>query len=324
MLIKFSIIIPAFNAEAYIGKCIASVVQQDINPKEYEVIIINDGSTDQTGTMIEEWKKRYPNTIQCFHTVNQGVSEARNLGMDMAKGEFILFIDADDYLSDNVLSTLYQHCSTAHLDILLFDYQYWNEKGELLEGFDVFGRKRCPQGITQGKEYIKDGFLPATVWMMTYRREFMQSYHFRFANIRHEDEEFIPRVFYYAQKVEHIPLVCYHYLQSQTSFMQNYKEKNLFDKVKAMDSLNQFNLHNVKEKDIQEALRIHIALRLYETIQTSYIIHSNCQKMLIKSMQNAGLVPMIHSRRKWLYLWLYRHTPNLFIQIYKRKYCRIQ
>lgn len=86
---KISIIIPAYNAEKQIRKCVLSALQQDISHNEYEIIVINDGSTDQTAGIIQELSREYP-TIKSITTTNQGVSAARNLGMDIAQGEIIL------------------------------------------------------------------------------------------------------------------------------------------------------------------------------------------------------------------------------------------
>ena len=121
---KISIIIPAYNAEKQIRKCVLSALQQDISHNEYEIIVINDGSTDQTAGIIQELSREYP-TIKSITTTNQGVSAARNLGMDIAQGEIILFADADDYFCTNSIAKIYEAILKNDLDILLFDYNHW-------------------------------------------------------------------------------------------------------------------------------------------------------------------------------------------------------
>ena len=320
---KISIIIPAYNAEKHIRKCILSALQQNIAPDEYEIITINDGSTDQTADIIQGLSKEHP-TIKSITTPNQGVSAARNLGMSIARGEVILFADADDYFCTNSLAQIYEAVQENHLDILLFDYNHWGSQDKLLKGFDYDARKFCPQDIVSGKSFIKTGYMPAAVWMLAYRREYMLKMEFTFINIRHEDEEFIPRVFYFAEKIMHLPLTCYNYVQNETSFMQNYKEYGLFDKIKAMDSLNRFIKEHVKEEDISFALSEHISLRLMENLNNSFAIKSRAQWKMVKQMKKAGLPPLVHAKREGRYSFLYKYFPIAFIVYYRHKYLKRQ
>ena len=318
---KISIIIPAYNAEKQIRKCVLSALQQDISHNEYEIIVINDGSTDQTADIIQELSKEYP-TIKSITTINQGVSAARNLGMDIAQGKIILFADADDYFCTNSLAKIYEAILKNDLDILLFDYNHWGNQNKLLKGFDYDARKFCPQGIVSGKSFIKTGYMPAAVWMLAYRREYMLKMNFKFINIRHEDEEFIPRVFYFAERIMHLPLICYNYVQNESSFMQNYKEYGLFDKIKAMDNLNQFTQEYVKEKDVAFTLNEHISLRLMENLNNSFAIKSKAQGKMVKQMKKAGLTPLVHAKREGRYAFLYKYFPVLFITYYRHKYLK--
>lgn len=316
---KISIIIPAYNAEKYIRKCILSALHQDISPDEYEIIVINDGSTDQTANIIQELAKEHPN-IKCILTENQGVSAARNLGMTIVQGEVIMFADADDYFCTDSFAKVYEAMQKNNLDLLLFDYTHWSSQAKPLKGFDYDSRKYCPQEIVSGKSFIKSGFMPAAVWMLAYRREYMQKMKFHFINIRHEDEEFIPRVIYFAERIMHLPLNCYNYVQNEGSFMQNYKENGLFDKIKAMDSLNQFTKNYVNEDDVSLALSIHISLRLMENLNNSFAIKSKAQGKMVEQMKKAQLSPIIPAKRKERYAFLYKYLPRLFIAYYRHKY----
>jgi len=164
--------------------------------------------------------------------------------------------------------------------------------------------------------------MPAAVWMLAYRREYMLKMNFKFINIRHEDEEFIPRVFYFAEKIMHLPLICYNYVQNESSFMQNYKEYGLFDKIKAMDNLNQFTQKYVKEEDVAFTLSEHISLRLMENLNNSFAIKSKAQGKMVKQMKKAGLTPLVHTKREGRYAFLYKYFPVLFIAYYRHKYLK--
>lgn len=319
--LKISVIIPAFNAEKHIGKCLLSLIHQEIPLPEYEIIIINDGSTDSTTKICNEFSNTYCN-IKHVVTPNQGIGAARNSGIKIARGEVILFSDADDYWEQNRLLKIYNTIQKHNLDLLLFDYNYYDSQGQLLKGFDYKERIRYPQHIVSGYFFIQSNCLPSTVWTLAYRREYLQNMKFQFINIKHEDVEFIPRVFFFAQKVMYLSLTCYNYMQNETSFMQNYKEANLFDKIKAMESLYKFAKKNIKERTMRLAFEDHISSVLMEDLYYSFKVKSNAQHQMIKQMKTKGIFPLKHAKRKGLSYFMYQYLPSFFIAHCRRKYFR--
>lgn len=320
-LLKISIIIPAYNAAIYIEKCIMSLLNQNIPDNEYEIIVINDGSTDNTFHIIQSLSSIY-SQIKCINTPNQGVSNSRNLGIDRANGEIILFVDADDFIEPNSLATIYNTMQDNDLDLLLLDYNYWDTKGKQIDGFDHKELKQCSQNVVSGKEFILKKYLPSTVWILAYRHSYLSKYNFYFINIRHEDEEFIPRVLYYAQRIKYLPLKFYNYIQSESSFMQNYKESALFDRIKAMASLNNFKDSNIKEPEIRFYIEEHISQRLMENFKRSFTLRSHAQKEIIRIMKQYKLTPLKSSKRGGFHSFLYEYLPNLFIAYYQRRYLK--
>ena len=105
-MIKISIIVPVYNIEAYVARCLDSLVQQDL--KEIEIIVVNDGSTDNSPEICKSYAKKYPN-IKYISQRNQGLSAARNTGISAAKGEYIGFVDGDDFVKNGMFSTLYNN-----------------------------------------------------------------------------------------------------------------------------------------------------------------------------------------------------------------------
>jgi glycosyltransferase involved in cell wall biosynthesis len=318
--IQVSIIVPVFNAEKYIQRCIISLIQQDLSQDRYEILIINDGSTDDTYSILRKLSQEYTH-IHIITIPNQGVSAARNLGIDIAKGEIILFVDADDYITTNSLSLIYNSMKEDKLDILLFDYNYWSNQGERLKEFDHRARTNWSQDVISGKSFIETDSLPSTVWTLAYRRVYIQEMNLRFINIRHEDEEFIPRAFYFAKRVRHLKSTVYNYIQSDISFIQNYKETGLFDRIKAMESLKLFGKESIKEKNIRLALNKHISLLLMVNLKNSYIIGSKAQSKMIKQMKQNSLDPTLYKNKK-IYQLLYKYFPHLFIIYFRHRYMR--
>lgn len=317
-LVKISIIIPAYNAAKYIEKCIISLLNQNIPYNEYEIIVINDGSTDDTLHIIQTLSNTYPQ-VKCISTPNQGVSASRNRGIKQATGTIILFVDADDFVEPNSLEVIYNTMQDYNLDLLLLDYNYWNVKGKQIEGFDHKELRQCTQKIISGKEFLLNKYIPSTVWIIAYRKSYLLKYNFQFINIRHEDEEFIPRVLYYAERIKYFPLKFYNYIQSDSSFMQNYKESALFDRIKAMASLNIFTTNNVKESDIRFCLEEHISQRLMENFKMSFTLKSHAQKEIINIMKQNKLTPLKRAKRDGFHSFLYKYLPNLFIAYYRWK-----
>ena len=124
---RVSVIIPVYNLEKYIGRCLDSLISQDFS--DYEVIVVNDGSTDNTALICDEYAKKY-NFIKAVHKKNGGVSSARNLGIDLAEGEYIMFVDGDDYVTSNYISTMYQ-CQIENPDKMIVCNMFKKNENEI-------------------------------------------------------------------------------------------------------------------------------------------------------------------------------------------------
>ncbi len=114
-----SIILPVYNAEKYLSNCINSLINQDISSSNYEIIIINDGSTDTSPGIAETYASKHTN-ISLYHQQNKGLGATRNIGITYAKGNYIYFIDSDDYIVNNCLGTITNYLRSEKPDILTF------------------------------------------------------------------------------------------------------------------------------------------------------------------------------------------------------------
>lgn len=129
--VKVSVIIPVYNSEAYIEKCINSVLKQTYD--NYEIIVINDGSKDASGEIIENIKKEHPDKIKYINQENIGVAKTRNNGINIASGEYIAFIDNDDYIESDYLETLVNNSKDGQCDIVVCGYRRPNENGKIIK-----------------------------------------------------------------------------------------------------------------------------------------------------------------------------------------------
>lgn len=233
---KLSIIIPVFNTEKYVAKCLHSCLNQDFPLSDYEIIVVNDGSSDNSLSIIKDFASRYDN-IRIVEQENQGLSMARNNGFDQSKGEYVWFVDSDDYIDENCLGrigSLLQH----ELDILQLQYRLVFENGAQSRDAD----KYIIEGIKSGKEITEQGGLPAPAPFSILRSKFLKDNGFQFVQgIYHEDMEFKPRVTYLAKNIASDKQISYNYLQRESgSIMTSFKSKNGDDLLFVMNSLLNF------------------------------------------------------------------------------------
>ena len=226
MAVILSIIVPVFNVERYVDKCIKSLISQDIEHDMYEVILVDDGSSDNSGRICDNYAINH-SFISVIHQQNQGLSAARNVGLRSAIGKYILFVDSDDFLQKNVLAGLIEIMEKDYLDILRFKFR------RVREGYDI------TQGpTTQSKLYPKsivfDGhsFLVNHLGIQCYacqfmiRREFLADNELFFKEgIIYEDTEWTPRIMEIAHRVSETDIMAYNYLEREGSITQDRSEK---------------------------------------------------------------------------------------------------
>ena len=208
---KFSIVVPVYNVEAYLDNCLASLQAQDF--ADFEVICVNDGSTDRSREILSEWAGKLPQ-MKVVDRVNGGLSAARNTGLAAAAGDYILFVDSDDWVEPTLLSRLAAEAGGE--DMLCFACRK-SDSGttdnllpERTDGWSYYNRHAL--------EHREVAFV--CVWQRCYRRQFLidNILYFR-EGILHEDNEFTPRACLYAKSIKVIPNVLYNYRVRPGSIM---------------------------------------------------------------------------------------------------------
>ena len=129
MDVRISVIIPIYNVERYIRECLQSVARQSFSA--YEVLMVDDGSTDQSGRIAQEYADRY-SRFRLIHKENGGLSSARNAGLEQAKGMYVCFVDADDYITEDYLCRLYEKAEETNADMVIADYREVEEQGNII------------------------------------------------------------------------------------------------------------------------------------------------------------------------------------------------
>lgn len=191
--LKLSFILPCFNVEKYIAECLDSLYKQDIPEEEYEVICVNDCSPDNLRNIILDYQKKHTNLIFIEHEVNKRQGGARNTGLTVANGEYIWFVDPDDYIKPNVTIQLLDFCKNNNLDILQFNYDKVSFTGEYQNKKENVKNSTVLNGIeftkTLGIDFLNQYDL--SVWSRLIKTDFLKKNDIKFIeNTIFEDLEF--------------------------------------------------------------------------------------------------------------------------------------
>lgn len=224
--IIISIIVPVYNVEDYLYKCLTSLINQTF--KNIEIICINDGSTDNSLNILEEYKNK-DNRIKIINQNNKGVSEARNCGIQKAKGDYILFVDADDCLEPDACEIICNQISKENSDVLIFSH------------YDIFPNKRKPFNLSKFckkrilkyndiNDYINNIiYLPTVVWGKLYKRDFIIKKDLKFNNSLRQSEDtlFWMEVLYNKPQISILNKHLYNYLNIRKGSVLNSIEASL-------------------------------------------------------------------------------------------------
>lgn len=243
-MIKISFIVPVYNVAPYLRMCVASLLSQDIPQEDYEIILVEDGSTDSSPEICDEYDRMFAN-IHAIHQPNRGLSAARNAGIAAAKGEYICFVDSDDYWQHNVLAGLIAQIERDHLDVLRFKYQNVNEDGEVFNPYKHDRRLEndYSEVPTDGVSFLNSRInTQCYAVMFIVKRALLDKCIFT-PGIYFEDTDWTPRMLREANRVASSDTVVYNYLVRQGSISRaidrTKQQKVLDDKIRLITALQQ-------------------------------------------------------------------------------------
>ena len=233
----FSIIIPVYNVGKYIDKCLESIVNQDFD--SFEVIVVDDGSTDGSGARCDFYGEKY-SFVKVIHQDNAGASAARNAGMDMATGEWIVFVDSDDWIEQSMLRTLYEYMKDEDADLYSYNAYKTDEQGNVKEKL-LFSLENCSVGLYSEESrfrYYVDVLMQYKtgweVWLRVFRRNIICKYNIRFQELTKVFAEDYLFTFQYLLHVKSIVQLCnffYYYRQRRTSLIHSIDESNVLQRL---------------------------------------------------------------------------------------------
>jgi len=238
-MIKISIIIPVYNSEKYIDKCITSIKNQSF--KDFEVLIINDGSIDKSKNIIETYLN--DERFKLYNRENHGIGSSRNFGIEKSKGKYICFIDSDDYIDTNYLEKLYNKISSDKLDVVVCNYIEENEETKKETKIEI--KQYNNTTIKDNPELLLT--INKAPWNKIYKKSIIKNIRFP-EDLKYEDTEFLCKVLLNA-KIGYIDEYLNHYVIHSNSETTTI-DKRCFDMFKILDNIKEY--YKDSDKKINE------------------------------------------------------------------------
>lgn len=289
---EFSIILPVYNVAAYLPRCLESIASQPLPVSEYEIIAVDDGSTDASAELLRRYQKTIPN-LSIITQVNQGPSVARNTGIDYARGRYLMCIDPDDWIAPGSLAELYEQVRHREEEIIGFGYCKINEREETTPYHS--------QPFVRNKVFTGAGFLQAhniigVVWGYLFSMDLIRRNGLRMIpGIFHQDEEFVTRAFFHARSVILLDTFVYYYFKRSNSTVNRpdpaHRERLIRDTLTVIGSLASL------AADSEDASAILLRKNTFLTLDViRLLIREGHQKAFIRevlsTLQRLGLYPL--------------------------------
>lgn len=225
---KISVIIPVYNVESYLHRCLDSVINQTYS--NLEIILVNDGSTDNSLSIINEFAQKDKRII-VFSQKNSGLAVARNIGLKAATGDYVSFIDSDDWIEKDMYSELAVHLENEHPDFVNFRFQFDNET---LNTHSVYGKPYRRLKFESRNEILEDTLKNVNIltapWTKIYNRKFLLEYHLVFEpGIVNEDTLFTILISCHAHKVTFVNRIFYHAIERDGSISRSSQQRLFLD-----------------------------------------------------------------------------------------------
>lgn len=255
-MIKVSVIVPVYNVEKYLEKCLESLVKQTL--KEIEIIVVNDGTKDNSQEIIDKYSNKYKN-IKAYKKKNGGLSSARNYGLKYAKGEYVAFVDSDDYVEYDMYEKMYNKAIENNFDIVVCDLKY------VYENKSTGAYSNITTDISTSEEIKKSmlNIYPAA-WNKIYKKSLFQNSVLFKEKVWYEDVEFLYRLYPYIKSIGVVKKQLYNYVQREGAITKTFDER-VFNYVDNWNGIIDFYKKNNFYSEYKEELEFCYVRYLYAT-----------------------------------------------------------
>lgn len=308
-MIKFSVIIPIYKVEKYLHRCINSIINQTL--EDIEIILVDDGSPDNCPKICDEYQKK-DKRIKVIHKKNGGLSDARNEGLNLATGEYVLFVDSDDYIELKTCAIFSKQIMLNYPDIICGNANKITDNNIITIKHD----KEIDKLLLSGKNFLihelENSSMSRAAWLNLYKRQFLikNNLYFKVGRL-HEDEEFTPRAFLKAKKVVHINFTFYNYciredsIMTKANFTKNANDlyKSCYELEKIYDAIEE----NNKLKCLLKDTLVDLYLDAYQQAKLTALSFNILDKAFLKRN--------VFSKRNILKVKLISFSKNLYFLI---------
>ncbi|MFT5749104.1 MAG: glycosyltransferase involved in cell wall biosynthesis [Ancylomarina sp.] len=295
-MIKISVVVPVYNAEIFVQTPLKSLLdKQDVDSLEYEIVCVNDGSTDNSLAILDTYKEQYEN-VRVVTQMNKGLGGARNTGIENSKGKYILFVDADDYICDKSLNQLFEKAESGNLDILEFGAQGVSLDGEVKYTSTI----KKESEILTGEEYISKILYMDSACNKLYRRSLLEENNLRFLErVYIEDIEFNTRAVFCAKRVQAIPTIIGQFVLTVGSITRSKEHKKqlkmMNDMLEVIAIMKKYIHKNVSKEscaflNLNKRLSFLTTSLLYRSLREAQSL--DVQKGMLQKLNDVQLYPI--------------------------------
>ena len=314
---KLSIIVPVYNAEKWLRRCVDSLLNQELPSDGYEIILVDDGSKDGSPQICDDYAAAHTGLVHVIHQPNGGVSMARNAALDVAVGDYVIFVDADDYIERNCLKEVVEKARCSNSDILFYRHRVITEQSERI-------MNSVPSGITErevctGEVYVLNGGNMGSIWRGMYPRDVIEKLGLRFyPNITHQDVLFNFQILPFVEKIAFSDVLVYNYVYEGESLTRTKSvEKikyNIYNDFVVAAEINKY-VAKLQSLELQEFYTRHANSMLVSLFYRLFVnkrswgkdFCSQCVNLCInrgaypisgrtKSWKTTALIPLINCR----------------------------
>lgn len=323
--ILLSIVVPCYNATIYIQRCLESLLNQDLD--NYEIICVNDASTDNTLGLLQEYERKYPNIRVISHECNKRQGGARNTGIKNARGRYIGFVDIDDSVDSFMYSTLCNEAIKYDLDVAEVDYRVVNMDGSQIEEHVLYEDVHNDIKEDLRKQLMVVG---GSVWCKIYKREFLLKNNLFFPEgLFFEDNYFVPLVYANMSSYSYLRKVCYNYYINPSSTTNKKNSDNLYDRFliaqKLINDFKDLGLDSIYKEELDFLVILNafsgtffMTMRNYTYV--NYKLLNNSKQFIMNYLPNFEKNKWYkykYSRPKRLLFAMAKINTRLFVVMYK-------
>lgn len=294
---KYSVIIPVYNAEKYIKQCVSSLVEQKYT--DYELILVNDCSTDRSLELCNSFALQYPNIMVINQPHNKGVSAARNKGIEVASGEYILFVDSDDFVSSDYFEILYAITEENNVELVTFgnyDYIVGDEGNVDIKKSNMCHNVSCRDKLAWNRLFLKTFF--ASPWNKVYLKKYLLKYNIRFDEDCVCYEDYLFNVEYCSHISTFISTDKALYYYRQFTNINHISKRNWGERFlisnKVAHKTDEIILSKYEVEDISELRRYTYRAYLVE-LEVSKFTNDNYKNSMKKLLSNVNFITAVNS-----------------------------